>query len=335
MKRSRKGVRSSPKSARQLAFQSRVASSLVLSGLALACTYQPLTDTEKAGLGAAGSGAEAGDETTSAVDSGIGGSGQTSATGGSGGTTDGPQSATDTTSGTDATSSGGAINTSSTGSGGSVGTGGTTSSGGAASSGGGAGTGGTAGSDATGGSAGTAGSDATGGSGAGGSGGTAGASGSGGVAGSGGTSQASTFRYVRIVATSSQNGKPFTAIAELELLDENGQPIDNSSFTASADSEETLDEMAPASQAIDGDPDTFWHTEWGAYEAPLPHYLQIDLGSAREITGFIYTPRQDGLQNGWILDWEFYLSNSASDPGTAVDSGSFASGTSSVAVTLP
>jgi hypothetical protein len=132
---------------------------------------------------------------------------------------------------------------------------------------------------------------------------------------------------VRLVAVTSQNGSPFTAIAELELLDGDGQPLSSLGWAVSADSEETVDEIAPASQAIDGDIDTFWHSEWGDYEAPLPHYLQIDLGAAEEITGFIYTPRQDGQENGWILEWEFYGSDSMSEPGTLIDSGSFASGT--------
>lgn len=168
------------------------------------------------------------------------------------------------------------------------------------------------------------------------SGGTAGVGGSGGVSAGGTSSQsASKFRYVRLVALTSQNGYPFTAIAEIELLGTGRQIIDSSGWTASADSQETVDETAPASQAIDGDTDTFWHSEWGEYDAPLPHYLQIDLGVAREITGFVYTPRQDGRDNGHILDWELYLSNSASDPGMVVHAGSFSMGWSVQTVYLP
>ena len=153
-----------------------------------------------------------------------------------------------------------------------------------------------------------------------------------GATGMGGTSQTMGFRYVRLVAVTSQNGSVFTAIAELEVLDAAGEPLNRSGWTASADSEETIDEVAPASQAIDGDTDTFWHSEWGDYEAPLPHYLQIDLGAAEEIGGFIYTPRQTGGDNGLILDWEFYGSDSMSEPGMLLDSGSFASGTSAQTV---
>lgn len=207
------------------------------------------------------------------------------------------------------------------------GTGGSIASGGA----GGVGSGGSGG-------VGTGGAGGVGSGGSGGTGGVGGDSGSGGVSGTGGTggtSPTTTFRYARLVALTSQNGNPWTAMAEFDLLDGSGQPIDRSGWIASADSEETVDEPGYASNAIDGDTNTYWHTEWGDYDAPLPHYLQIDLGSAQEITGFVYTPRQGGIQNGWILDWEFYLSNSASDPGSAVDSGSFPSGQAVQTVNLP
>ena len=33
-----------------------------------------------------------------------------------------------------------------------------------------------------------------------------------------------------------------------------------------------------AANAIDGNPETFWHTRWGETNDPLPHHLVIDLG---------------------------------------------------------
>jgi hypothetical protein len=33
-----------------------------------------------------------------------------------------------------------------------------------------------------------------------------------------------------------------------------------------------------AAHAIDGDPDTFWHTRWTPRNDPMPHHLVIDLG---------------------------------------------------------
>jgi hypothetical protein len=44
--------------------------------------------------------------------------------------------------------------------------------------------------------------------------------------------------------------------------------------------------------ALDGDKNTFWHTQWqGASPAP-PHYLTIDMGSEKEIHGLSFVGRQ-------------------------------------------
>jgi alpha-L-fucosidase len=47
-----------------------------------------------------------------------------------------------------------------------------------------------------------------------------------------------------------------------------------------------------AALAIDGNPATFWHTDWSA-SPPHPHELVIDLGRAVSVAGFTYLPRQD------------------------------------------
>ena len=60
-----------------------------------------------------------------------------------------------------------------------------------------------------------------------------------------------------------------------------------------------------AAHAIDGDPDTFWHTRWGEKNDPLPHYLVIDLGRPVRLRGITYLPRQDML-NGRIRQAEIY-----------------------------
>lgn len=50
---------------------------------------------------------------------------------------------------------------------------------------------------------------------------------------------------------------------------------------------------SPAEAAVDGDPSTFWHTEWQSGAKRLPASLAIDLGADAGIRGVRYIPRQD------------------------------------------
>jgi uncharacterized repeat protein (TIGR03806 family) len=118
-------------------------------------------------------------------------------------------------------------------------------------------------------------------------------------------------RYVRLTALSEVNGNPWTSVGELSILDGNGSPIPISELSIhSFDSEELVDEFSPVVRVIDGNPDTFWHTEWGAVNPPPPHFVTIDLGSLRPVGGFIYTPRQ-AAQNGRIADYQVHYSSDA------------------------
>jgi hypothetical protein len=68
-----------------------------------------------------------------------------------------------------------------------------------------------------------------------------------------------------------------------------------------------------ASNAIDEDPGTFWHTAWEGDIPGYPHELQIDLGKELEIRGFKLLPRQDGISGGWISKVELFVSNDGKD----------------------
>ena len=65
-----------------------------------------------------------------------------------------------------------------------------------------------------------------------------------------------------------------------------------------------------AANAIDGDPDTFWHTRWQPTNAPMPHHLVIDLGRNLSLKAITYLPRQDML-NGRIAGYEILCSDDA------------------------
>jgi hypothetical protein len=63
-----------------------------------------------------------------------------------------------------------------------------------------------------------------------------------------------------------------------------------------------------AEYVLDGDPATFWHTAWGAKNAPMPHNLVVDMGREISLKGLTYLPRQD-QSNGRIATAEIFCSN--------------------------
>ena len=79
----------------------------------------------------------------------------------------------------------------------------------------------------------------------------------------------------------------------------------------------------PCSAAMDGNPGTFWHTQFGSFEPAPPHELIVDLGAAYEISGFGYTPRP-GATNGTVKGYEFYVSDSKKNFGKPVAKGTLA-----------
>jgi uncharacterized repeat protein (TIGR03806 family) len=100
-------------------------------------------------------------------------------------------------------------------------------------------------------------------------------------------------RYVKLTALSGVLAQPWTAVAEFEVLDGRGLPIPAASVSIhDFDSEELMDPLGPATHAIDGNPDTIWHTKFGSPVSNPPHHLTLDLGSLRSVGGFVYTPRQ-------------------------------------------
>jgi hypothetical protein len=92
------------------------------------------------------------------------------------------------------------------------------------------------------------------------------------------------------------------------------------------DSEETAGENGRGTNAVDGKPNTIWHTQWQDASPEHPHEIIIELTPPSTIKGFTYLPRQDDMDNGSIKDYEFYVSNDGKDFGQPVSKGTFASG---------
>lgn len=89
-------------------------------------------------------------------------------------------------------------------------------------------------------------------------------------------------------------------------------------------SEETVDEDGRAANAFDDSAATRWHTEYGGSATPVhPHELVIDMGKSYALSAFRHTPRQDKDVNGMVARYEFYVSDSSTDFGAAVATGTF------------
>ena len=113
--------------------------------------------------------------------------------------------------------------------------------------------------------------------------------------------------FLKLEQLSEINGNPWASMAELNLLDVNGAPLPRTKWKVSADSQEQTGGAGLAANAIDGDPSTFWHTQWlGTVPLP-PHSFIVDLGGAQRLTGLRYLPRPGG-GNGTIAKFRIYVS---------------------------
>jgi beta-galactosidase len=88
-----------------------------------------------------------------------------------------------------------------------------------------------------------------------------------------------------------------------------------------------------AGNAIDNDPTTFWHTQWGEGEPKHPHEIIVDMGQYYQVETFVYSGRID-MENGRIKEYEIYFSNNPEVWGSPAAKGQFTNGSSPQAVTI-
>lgn len=112
-------------------------------------------------------------------------------------------------------------------------------------------------------------------------------------------------------------------------------PISQSGWSLQyVDSQETSGENGVATNAFDGDTSTIWHTEWSASQPTHPHEIQINLNGIYDVCELKYLPRQTGT-NGTIADYQIYVSDTPSNWGAAVATGTFASNQTEKTVSFP
>lgn len=115
-------------------------------------------------------------------------------------------------------------------------------------------------------------------------------------------------RYFCIELLNAHGGTRTTGIAELDLLDNNGEPISHQTWTiAYVNSEELIEENGAAENAIDGQTFNCWITNMEEGKTDFPYYLVIDLGKETEISGLIYVPVTGKNNAGKIKDYKIYI----------------------------
>ncbi|GAA2977563.1 hypothetical protein GCM10010483_22100 [Actinokineospora diospyrosa] len=111
-------------------------------------------------------------------------------------------------------------------------------------------------------------------------------------------------------------------VANAEALIPTATELPRDGWEATASTEETSGENGRASNVLDGDPGTFWHSQWTT-AVPLPQSITIDTRATQRVSGVVYTPRPGG-GNGTIGRYEIRLSLDGTTWGTPVAAGTAA-----------
>lgn len=112
-------------------------------------------------------------------------------------------------------------------------------------------------------------------------------------------------RYFCLEGLSSHDGTNVAAIAEFDVLGDNGKPVSREAWKIGyADSEETRSGNRTADKIFDLQESTYWST---VDNASYPHQVVIDLGKEYTVTGFRYLPRAEKNAPGLIKDYKAYV----------------------------
>ncbi|WP_196017253.1 discoidin domain-containing protein [Alistipes senegalensis] len=90
----------------------------------------------------------------------------------------------------------------------------------------------------------------------------------------------------------------YTFYIELAEIDRTGWSIH--SYSSQAENGEGGDLGAWAKNVLDGNINSYWHTEYTPNPSQPPHWIIVDMGKSTTISGFTMTPRQNSSNNDAI-----------------------------------
>lgn len=128
--------------------------------------------------------------------------------------------------------------------------------------------------------------------------------------------------WVMLEAVSEVNGNPWASMAEFNLVGRDQTNLSRLGWAVQASSQQTEIDNESVSAAIDGDPDTLWHSAYLPKLINPPHRFIVNLGAPQAFAGFRYLPRPSPSVNGIIAAWRFYVSNDGTN-WTLVQQGNF------------
>lgn len=112
-------------------------------------------------------------------------------------------------------------------------------------------------------------------------------------------------RYLAIECRSVRDADGTAAIAEIRVIDADGQQADRSSWsTRYADSEDADNGNHTGDKAFDLQESTWWKTAPGA---PLPHLLVIDMGAEQTVSAVECLPATSQDAGGQIKDYRIFV----------------------------
>ena len=117
-------------------------------------------------------------------------------------------------------------------------------------------------------------------------------------------------RYLCLEALNSLGGEPVASVAELDALNASGDSLSKAEWKILwVDSEDSLSNPGDAENVLDGQPTSFWQTEYDEKKPGYPHRLVIDLGSYQSVSSIRYLPRGGKAEaSGRIKDYRIYIS---------------------------